>query len=203
MSHATEGDMIWSSGSQTKRKEGSSGTVFQICGGQVSDGSTTTNLTRGEMSFVCSFVSLSRDRLDLIVYGLFGSHFINHRHSAASHSLFLVAHKRGVDNLIYDTVCLSRHFVVPVRLLPFSHRTKNSLSQTIIIIIIIIIIMNLINIKHVCFLENNLFWKVNSEKINFRKVNYFLIFDNIIKNKLENIFQCLVMSWKMRWKIMY
>ena len=114
--------------------------------------------------------------------------------------LFFLWHIKGV--LIYDTVCLSRHFVVPVRLLPFSQRTKNSLSQT-IIIIIIIIIMNLINIKHVCFLENNLFWKVNSDKINFRKVNYFLIFDNIIENKLENIFQCFVMSWKMRWKIMY
>jgi len=35
------------------------------------------------------------------------------------------------------------------------------------------------------------------KKINFRKIKYFLMFDNIMKNKLENIFQCLVMSWKM------
>jgi hypothetical protein len=33
------------------------------------------------------------------------------------------------------------------------------------------------------------FWKVNSGK-----VNYFLIFDSVMKNKLENIFQSLVMS---------
>jgi hypothetical protein len=32
---------------------------------------------------------------------------------------------------------------------------------------------------------------------------YFLIFDSIIKNKLENIFQCLVMSCKISWKITY
>ena len=36
------------------------------------------------------------------------------------------------------------------------------------------------------------FWKVNSGKM-----NYFLMFDRVMKNKLENIFQCLVMSWKM------
>ena len=36
-----------------------------------------------------------------------------------------------------------------------------------------------------CFLlKNNFFWKVN----------YFSIFDNIKKNKLENTFECLVMS---------
>ena len=29
------------------------------------------------------------------------------------------------------------------------------------------------------------FWKVN-----FRKVIYFLMFSNVMKNKLENIFQC-------------
>jgi len=42
------------------------------------------------------------------------------------------------------------------------------------------------------------FWKVNS-----RKVNYFLMFDSVMENKLENVFQCLVMSWKMSWKITY
>ena len=36
------------------------------------------------------------------------------------------------------------------------------------------------------------FWKVNS-----RKVNYFPMFGSVMKNKLENTFQCLVMSWKM------
>ena len=42
------------------------------------------------------------------------------------------------------------------------------------------------------------FWKVNSEK-----VNYFLIFGSVIENKLENIFQCLIISWKISWKIIY
>ena len=32
--------------------------------------------------------------------------------------------------------------------------------------------------------------------MNFEKINYFLIFNSAIKNKLENIFQYLVMSWK-------
>jgi hypothetical protein len=40
-------------------------------------------------------------------------------------------------------------------------------------------------------------------KINFRKVKYFFMFDSIMKNKLENIFQYLIMSWKMSWKITY
>jgi hypothetical protein len=34
------------------------------------------------------------------------------------------------------------------------------------------------------------------KKINSRKVNYFLMFDSVMKNKLKNTFQCLVMSWK-------
>ena len=38
------------------------------------------------------------------------------------------------------------------------------------------------------FLESKFFWKVNS-----RKVNYFMMFDSVMKNKLENIFQCFVM----------
>jgi hypothetical protein len=33
------------------------------------------------------------------------------------------------------------------------------------------------------------FWKVNSEK-----VNYFLMFDSVMKNKFENIFQYLFIS---------
>jgi hypothetical protein len=46
--------------------------------------------------------------------------------------------------------------------------------------------------------------KVNFKKINFRrKVSYFSMFGSVIENKLENIFQCLVMSWKMSWKITY
>jgi hypothetical protein len=36
------------------------------------------------------------------------------------------------------------------------------------------------------------FWKVNSGK-----VNYFSMFGSVMKNKLENTFQCLIMSWKM------
>jgi hypothetical protein len=37
----------------------------------------------------------------------------------------------------------------------------------------------------------------------FWKVNYFSMFGSVMENKLENTFQCLVMSWKMRWKITY
>jgi hypothetical protein len=32
--------------------------------------------------------------------------------------------------------------------------------------------------------------------MNFEKINYFLIFNSVMKNKLENIFQYLIMSWK-------
>jgi hypothetical protein len=39
--------------------------------------------------------------------------------------------------------------------------------------------------------------------MNFEKVNYFLIFGSVIENKLENTFQCFVMSWKISWKITY
>jgi len=48
------------------------------------------------------------------------------------------------------------------------------------------------------FFSENKFWKNK-----FRKINYFLIFDSVMKNKLENIFQYLVISWKMSWKITY
>jgi hypothetical protein len=47
------------------------------------------------------------------------------------------------------------------------------------------------------------FWKVNFMKVNFKKVNYFSMFGSVMKNKLENIFRCLVMSWKMSCKITY
>jgi hypothetical protein len=47
-------------------------------------------------------------------------------------------------------------------------------------------------------------WKVVFfSKVNFRKMNYFSMFGSVMKNKLENTFQCLVMSWKMSWKITY
>jgi len=47
-------------------------------------------------------------------------------------------------------------------------------------------------------------WKVVSFwKVNFEKVNYFSMFGSVMENKLENIFQCLVMSWKISWKITY
>jgi hypothetical protein len=41
------------------------------------------------------------------------------------------------------------------------------------------------------------------EKVDFKKINNFLIFNNMIKNRLENIFQYLFMLWKMSWKITY
>ena len=55
----------------------------------------------------------------------------------------------------------------------------------------------------VCLLKSSFFGKMNSRKVNFGKVNYFPMFGSIMKNKLENTFQCLVMSWKMSWKITY
>ena len=53
-------------------------------------------------------------------------------------------------------------------------------------------------IKACLFAEKFFFKKINSEK-----VNYFLIFGSLMKNKLENIFQCLIMPWKMSWNITY
>jgi hypothetical protein len=32
---------------------------------------------------------------------------------------------------------------------------------------------------------------------------YFPMFGSVMESKLENTFQCLVMSWKMNWKITY
>ena len=32
---------------------------------------------------------------------------------------------------------------------------------------------------------------------------YFPMFGSVMKNELENTFQCLVMLWKMNWKIIY
>jgi len=50
----------------------------------------------------------------------------------------------------------------------------------------------------VCLLESSFFfWKVNSEKVNSGKMNYFSMFGSVMENKLENTFQCLDMSWKM------
>jgi hypothetical protein len=46
-----------------------------------------------------------------------------------------------------------------------------------------------VHLDPVCLLKNNYFWKINS-----RKINYFFMFGNVMKNKLENIFRCLVMS---------
>jgi hypothetical protein len=44
------------------------------------------------------------------------------------------------------------------------------------------------------FIIKTLLLESNFFKVNFRKVNYFLIFGSVIKNKLKNIFQYLVMS---------
>jgi hypothetical protein len=58
-------------------------------------------------------------------------------------------------------------------------------------------------IRPICLLDWNFFKKINFKKINSRKINYFLIFGSVMKNKLKNTFQCLVMSWKISWKITY
>jgi hypothetical protein len=52
----------------------------------------------------------------------------------------------------------------------------------------------------IIFFKKINFKKINFRKINSEKINYFLIFGNVIKNKLKNTFQYLVMSvmsWKM------
>ena len=44
---------------------------------------------------------------------------------------------------------------------------------------------------------------MNFKKVNSSKVNYFVIFSIVMKNKLENIFQYLVMLWKIGWERTY
>ena len=46
-----------------------------------------------------------------------------------------------------------------------------------------------LNLGPVYLLKNNFFLKVNLEKM-----NYFLMFGSVMKNKLKNTFQYLVMS---------
>ena len=54
----------------------------------------------------------------------------------------------------------------------------------------------------VCLLENSFFLESKFQgKWIPRK--YFLMFSSVMENKLENTFQCLVMSWKMNLKITY
>ena len=63
---------------------------------------------------------------------------------------------------------------------------------------------HVIKLGPVYLLESSFFLKkVNSMKVNSGKVNYFSMFGSVMKNKLENTFQCLIMSWKMSWKITY
>ena len=68
---------------------------------------------------------------------------------------------------------------------------------------------HVIKLGPVCLLESRFFKKkmnskkMNSMKVNSGKVNYFPMFGTVMKNKLENTFQCLIMSWKMSWKITY
>jgi hypothetical protein len=61
---------------------------------------------------------------------------------------------------------------------------------------------SVLNLGPVCLLESSFFF---GKWIPGKWIpgNYFPIFGSVMKNKLENIFQCLVMSWKMSWKITY
>jgi hypothetical protein len=45
-------------------------------------------------------------------------------------------------------------------------------------------------------LESNFFVKNNFFKNKFLKINYFSMFDSVMKNQLKNIFQYLAISWK-------
>jgi hypothetical protein len=62
--------------------------------------------------------------------------------------------------------------------------------------VFISVVIAVIKVPFVCW-KVVFFWKVNSKKVNSEKVNYFLMFGSVMKNKLENNFQCLVMSRKM------
>jgi len=53
------------------------------------------------------------------------------------------------------------------------------------------------NLGPVCLLESNFLLESEFQG------KYFPMFGSVMKNKLENIFQCLVISWKMSWKITY
>ena len=55
----------------------------------------------------------------------------------------------------------------------------------------------------VCLLESSFLLEIEFRESKFRESELFSMFGSIIENKLENIFQCLVMSWKMSWKITY
>jgi len=44
--------------------------------------------------------------------------------------------------------------------------------------------------------ENKFFEKLFSKNVIFWKLNYLLIFYNIIENEFDNNFQCLTMLWK-------
>ncbi|KAJ6860947.1 hypothetical protein NC651_037128 [Populus alba x Populus x berolinensis] len=57
--------------------------------------------------------------------------------------------------------------------------------------------VTILTIRPVCLLESSFF-----SESEFRG-NYFPMFGSVMENKLENTFQCLVMSWKMSWKITY
>jgi hypothetical protein len=71
------------------------------------------------------------------------------------------------------------------------------------LLLLLLLMVLLSRFRFIYLLKNNFFKKINFRKVNFRKVNYFLIFSSEIKNKLKNIFQCLVMSWKISCKIIY
>jgi len=64
-----------------------------------------------------------------------------------------------------------------------------------------------IPVRPVCLLESSFLLESEfREKWIFGKWisrKYFSIFGSVIENKLENTFQCLVMSWKISWKITY
>ena len=66
-------------------------------------------------------------------------------------------------------------------------------------------VKNLSFLGPVCLLESSFFFfkVVSFGKVNFKKVKYFSMFSSVMENKLENTLQCLVISWKMSWKITY
>jgi hypothetical protein len=45
-------------------------------------------------------------------------------------------------------------------------------------------------------MESNFFVKNNFFKNKFLKINYFSMFDSVMKNQLKNTFQYLAISWK-------
>ena len=108
--------------------------------------------------------------------------------------------REEIFNRVHSSLCcvIERTFGVwKKRWWILQNMTSCNYKAQVQIVVASMAIHNYIRAPFVCWKVVS-FWKVNSGK-----VNYFLMFGSVMENKLENNFQCLVMSWKMSWKITY